>query len=92
LDTTLVVREGRHLPPHNLLVNSNHRRSTPICNITYTRKEVARLCSNQNSQWNVSGTRIHVNINTDRYTKPREFQDVTTQEKKLVDPQKENIL
>ena len=58
LDATIVVWEERHLPLQNL-VNSNHRRTARICNVTYIRKDVARLSSNQNCQENFSCTRIH---------------------------------
>jgi hypothetical protein len=65
-------------------VNSNHRRTARICNVTYVHKEVVRLGSNQDFK-ETSPVPEYININADRYTKPREFQDVTTQEKTLVD-------
>jgi len=58
LDTT-PVGEDRHLQLHNLLANSKHKRTARICNVTYIRKEVARLRSNQNCQGNFSCTKIY---------------------------------
>jgi hypothetical protein len=81
LDTTLVVWEDRHLPTHNLLVNSNDRRTARIGNVTYIRKEVACLGSNKDFK-ETSPAPEYININADWYTKPREFQDVITQKRR----------